>query len=406
MIRRFLQLESASGIILLLAAILAIVCSNSSLSPLYDDFLRVHFSLKLGPFALDKPLLLWINDGLMAIFFLLVGLELKREILDGQLRGLSRIALPFFAALGGIIVPALMYLWFNPYPTEGYIGWAIPTATDIAFALGVLSLFGQRISISLKLFLMALAIIDDIGAILIIAIFHTANLSYLSLALAGLMVLILCLLNITGVRSLTAYLFVGAILWLCVLKSGVHATLAGVILGFAIPLKTSHEQRQSPLCWLEDKLHPWVAYCVMPVFAFANAGLSLSGITWKTFLSPVPLGIAMGLFVGKQVGIFLFTWAVVALGWAKRPNYSTWLELYGVSLLCGIGFTMSLFIGGLAFRDLIAHHASVRLGVLAGSLVSGISGYLLLAYAIRRRERLSRSEASEQQDVLNKSFER
>lgn len=384
LIRQFLKLESSSGIVLLLVTVLAIICTNSPLASYYNDFISVHFSIKLGEFGLDKPFLLWINDGLMAIFFLLVGLELKREMRQGQLKGLERMALPVVAAVGGIVVPAVIYLAFTHKNPVEASAWAIPTATDIAFALGILSLFGSRVPLSLKLFLTALAIIDDIGAISIIAIFHSGNLSVTSLGLAAVIILTMILLNRFGVRSLVAYIILGLILWLCVLKSGVHATLAGVVLGFMIPLDRKQGEHESPLEYLEEKLHPWVAFLVMPLFAFANAGVSFSGITMAVLLSPVVLGISAGLFIGKQLGIFVFSWALIRLRLARLPEDCSWLHLYSVSLICGIGFTMSLFIGSLAFSDLMQYHLQVRLGVMIGSLISGLLGAFLLACALKK----------------------
>lgn len=385
LIKQFLKLESSSGILLLIVTVLAIVATNSPLAGYYNDFLSVHFSISLGTVGLDKPLLLWINDGLMATFFLLVGLELKREMLQGQLRGISNVILPAVAAIGGIVVPALIYLVFthqNPIEAKA---WAIPTATDIAFALGVLSLFGSRVPLTLKLFLTALAIIDDVGAISIIAIFHSNNLSVLSLSLAAVIIVSMILLNKFRVRSIVPYALLGLILWVCVLKSGVHATLAGVVVGFIIPLNREEGEHESPLEYLEEKMHPWVAYLVMPLFAFANAGVSFSGINIKVLFSPVVLGIVAGLFIGKQLGIFLFSWVLVKLKLAKLPEGCDWLQLYAVSLICGIGFTMSLFIGSLAFSDLMHYQIQVRLGVIIGSLISGVSGGLLLVYALKNK---------------------
>ncbi|MFN3234815.1 MAG: Na+/H+ antiporter NhaA [Gammaproteobacteria bacterium] len=381
-IRNFLKLESSSGIILLAAAILALLCNNSPLSHWYDSLLDTNVAFHIGDFVLSKPFLHWVNDGLMAIFFLLVGLELKREFMIGQLHGISRVLLPLICAIGGIIVPAIIYLLVTHGNATEMNGWAIPTATDIAFALGVLSLCGDRVPVSLKIFLTAIAIIDDIGAILIIAIFHTSQLSWLSLGFASTIIILLALMNIIGIRKLPIYVLLGLILWLCVLKSGIHATLAGVVLAFAIPLKTD-VHGFSPLCWLEDKLHPWVAYFVMPLFAFANAGLSLKGISFSTFLHPVPLGIILGLFAGKQIGVMLFAWITIKLNIAPMPKNCGWLDIYGIALLCGIGFTMSLFIGGLAFKTLDVYQKQVQLGVLTASILSGVIGYFILLADLR-----------------------
>jgi NhaA family Na+:H+ antiporter len=385
-IRQFFRLESASGILLIITTILAIACNNSSLSAWYDDFLTIHFAVAVGSFALSKPLLLWINDGLMAVFFLLVGLELKRECLEGQLQGVGQIALPLIAAVAGIVLPALIYLGVTQNHEQAMAGWAIPTATDIAFALGVLSLFGSRISLSLKLFLMTLAIIDDIGAILIIAFFHSHDLSYAAFGAAAVLCVLLFSMNSLGVRNLAVYIVLGVLLWVSVLKSGVHATLAGVVLGFAIPLGQKDDELQSPLVRLETGLHPWVAFIIMPVFAFANAGLSFAGMTLATLLSPVVMGIVWALFIGKQIGVFGAVWLAVKLGIARLPAGSSWMEMYGVSLLCGIGFTMSLFIGSLTFKDLEHFHIQVRLGVLIASILSGVLGLIVLKVAVRRRE--------------------
>lgn len=384
-IKQFLQLESASGVLLLVATILAIICSNTALSGWYIDFLSVNFTISVGSFALSKPILLWINDGLMAIFFLLVGLELKRECLQGQLRGIQQITLPLIAAVAGVAVPALMYCIATRGDVDAQVGWAIPTATDIAFALGILSLFGSKIPLTLRLFLMALAIIDDIAAIMIIAIFHTSDLSVNALMMAGFLMALLFVVNRFGVRNLIVYVFLGILLWISVLKSGVHATLAGVVVGLAVPLKTGEGREASPLVRLEKDLHPWVAFLIMPLFAFANAGLSFAGMSWDILLSPVVRGIIGGLFVGKQIGILGAVWIVVKLGIARLPSGSSWLEVYGVALLCGVGFTMSLFIGSLAFEDLIHYHVQVRLGVLVGSMLSGIIGFIVLKVAVGRK---------------------
>jgi NhaA family Na+:H+ antiporter len=372
---------AAPGAVLFLAAILAVIADNSAASGLYDLFLKIEFSVALGSLALSKPLLLWINDGLMAVFFLVVGLEMKREMLYGELSKLSQIGLPALAALGGMAVPALIYAGFNLHDPVALRGWAIPSATDIAFALGVLSLLGPRVPVALKVFLTAVAVLDDFGAIAIIALFYTADLSLVSLGLAAAALVVLAGLNFAGVRRLAPYLVVGALLWVFVLKSGVHATLAGVALAFAIPLKPGDPA--APATQLEHVLHPWVTWLILPVFAFANAGLSFAGMTLASLAQPVTLGIAGGLFLGKQIGIFAFAWAAIRLGLAGLPRGATWAQLYGVALLCGIGFTMSLFIGTLAFES-ADYAAPVRLGVIVGSLLSGLAGYLLLARSAQK----------------------
>ncbi|HEX6383896.1 MAG TPA: Na+/H+ antiporter NhaA [Anaerolineae bacterium] len=385
-IREFLRLESASGLILIGMAILAMLLVNSAPAYLYDALLETPFEVRLGSLEVAKPLLLWINDGLMAIFFLLIGLEVKREILDGQLSSPSQVALPGIGAVGGIVVPVLIYVWLNRADPVALNGWAIPAATDIAFALGILSLFGERVPVSLKVFLLTLAILDDLSAIVIIAIFFTSDLSMLALVLAGLMLIVLFVLNRLGVTRIAAYALVGVALWVLVLKSGVHATLAGVALAFAIPLRARDAEGHSPLRHLEHTLHPWVAFGIMPIFAFANAGVPLAGVSLSTLVQPVPLGIAAGLFVGKQVGVFGFSWLAVKLGLARLPNEVSWSGLYGTAILCGIGFTMSLFIGSLAFEHGGPDYGTpVRLGILTGTLLSAVLGYVVLRYALPER---------------------
>jgi Na+:H+ antiporter, NhaA family len=374
--RQFLKSESAGGLILMGVAFIAIVIANSHASPLYFDTLR-HYVFGLS-------ILHWINDALMAVFFLLVGLEIKREFLDGQLSTWSRRALPGFAALGGMVAPALIYVAFNMSSPDTLRGWAIPAATDIAFALGVLSLLGPRVPISLKIFLTALAILDDLGAVLIIAVFYTADLNIPALGGAFAVLVALCALNRLGYKKLTPYLVLGAVLWFLVLKSGIHATLAGVALAMTIPIKASPaapDDAQSPLHKLEHALHPWVAFMIIPIFGFANAGLSFAGIGPSALLDPVPLGITLGLFVGKQIGVFGFAWVAIRTGLADLPANATWLQLYGVSLLCGIGFTMSLFIGLLAFPQSPFLQDETKIGVLAGSLLAGTIGWLVLRFA-------------------------
>ncbi len=383
-IREFLKLESASGIILVGAAVLALIANNSPLSGLYDLFLDTPVEIRIGALNLAKPLLLWINDGLMAIFFLLIGLEVKREILDGQLSSLSQVALPGIAAVGGMIIPALIYVIFNMNNPSALNGWAIPAATDIAFALGILALLGSRVPLSLKLFLLTLAIIDDLGAIVIIAIFYSGDLSVTSLIFAGVAIATLFAMNLLGVKRTAAYVVVGIILWICVLKSGVHATLAGVVLAFAIPLRTN-EDEPCPLREMEHSLHPWIAFGIMPLFAFANAGVSLKGMSLGSLFEPIPIGIALGLVIGKQVGVFGFSLAAVKLGLAKLPSDINWRLIYGTAILCGIGFTMSLFISTLAFDSSIGDDAiSARIGILSGSFIAAIAGYLVIKSSLKK----------------------
>ena len=383
-LKKFLGLEAASGILLVLAMLLAMLAENSFLQSHYEALLQTPVEIRIGALHLAKPLLLWINDALMALFFLLVGLELKREMLIGQLASPARLFLPAIAALGGIIVPSLIYVWFNQGDAMAMKGWAIPAATDIAFALGVLALLGSRIPPALKLFLLALAIIDDIGAIIIIAVFYSGDLSMVSLLVAAGALLVLAFLNFRDTTSIALYLTIGLVLWVAVLKSGVHATLAGIVLAFFIPLKGDKESETSPLARLEHDLHPSVAFIILPVFAFANAGISLQGLSFSSLLAPVPLGIALGLFVGKQVGIFATVWLAVKTGLARLPEGMNWVQLYGVSILCGIGFTMSLFISSLAFEQGgLAYATNDRLGILVGSVISAIVGYLLLRFSAR-----------------------
>jgi NhaA family Na+:H+ antiporter len=385
-LRDFLHGEAAGGIILMVVAALALVVANSPLAPLYFGALK--------SYVLGLSVLHWINDALMAVFFLLVGLEIKREMLDGQLSSWSRRVLPGFAALGGMIAPALIYVGFNLGSPESLRGWAIPTATDIAFALGVLSLLGPRVPASLKVFLTALAILDDLGAVIIIAVFYTAGLSGLYLGLAAATLLALIALNRLGVVRLAPYLLLGAALWTFTLKSGVHATLAGVALALTIPLAPSPakpDSAASPLHKLEHGLHPWVAFLVIPVFGFANAGVSFDGLGLATLGQAVPLGIMLGLFLGKQIGVFGFSWLAIRAGFADLPARASWLQFYGIALLCGIGFTMSLFIGLLAFPGSEALQSQTKIGVIAGSLLSGLGGWLLLRLAKPEDRRASQS---------------
>ncbi len=379
LIERLLKDESSSGILLVLVAIIAITLANSPLSHLYEGFLNVPVQVRIADLNLEKPLFLWINDGLMAIFFFLVGLEIKREVMIGHLSQPSQVVLPAVAAVAGIAAPALIYAWLN-YGNEIAIrGWAIPSATDIAFALGVFSLFKTRVPVSLKLFLLSVAIFDDLGAIIIIALFYSSELSIASLAIAAGGVLVLGLLNYINVRRQAAYLLVGLVIWTAVLKSGVHATLAGFVIALFIPLSLKNEDGHPMLPHLEHTLHPWVAFLILPLFAFANAGVSLEGVNWAILTNSITLGIALGLVVGKQIGIFAICTLVIKLGWAKLPQGANWLQLYAVSVLCGIGFTMSLFIGTLAFEGLPAEYLiEVKLGVLIGSIISALLATCLL----------------------------
>lgn len=380
---RFFQLEAAGGLLLIAAAALALIINNSPLSWLYAGFLDVPVVAGVGALQIAKPLLLWINDGLMALFFLLIGLEVKREVLEGHLSRPSQVVLPGAAAIGGMVVPALIYWALNKDNPAALSGWAIPMATDIAFALGVLALLGKRVPTSLKLFLMTLAIIDDLGAIIVIALLYSGELSNLSLLLAGVSIIVLIAMNKLGVVKLAPYMLVGLVLWVCVLKSGVHATLAGVVLAFCIPLRSKSEGA-SPLLSLEHGLHPWIAYGVLPLFAFANAGVSLSGVSLDSFTHHVPMGIAAGLLVGKTVGVFGLTWLAVKTGLAALPNRANWGQVLGVSILCGIGFTMSLFVGSLAFIPGSSEYAGMdRMGILTGSILAAIIGYLITSFASR-----------------------
>jgi len=378
-INDFLKLEAASGIILMFAAVAAMIIANSPFMVYYDMLLNIPVQVSIGTFEIAKPLLLWINDGLMALFFFLVGLELKREFLEGDLSQPGQVTLPAIGALGGMLVPALCYVAFNYNDPAAINGWAIPTATDIAFALGILSVIGSKVPLQLKVFLTSLAIFDDLGAIIVIALFYTDQLSLLSLIVAASVLAILFTMNKRGVTNTAPYIFLGIVLWIAVLKSGVHATLAGVVLAFFIPIK-GDEGEPSPLKSLEHNLHSLVAFIILPVFAFANAGISFAGIGIEQVMAPVPLGIIVGLVVGKQLGVFGFCFIAIKLGWAQLPSNVNWRLLYGAAILCGVGFTMSLFIGSLAFEqgngtNLIFQD---RLGIVIGSLISGIFGYFII----------------------------
>ncbi|HHO0143761.1 TPA: Na+/H+ antiporter NhaA [Providencia stuartii] len=376
-IRKFLRLEAAGGLLLIIAAIVALIMANSPAQGLYQQFLDIPISVKISSLELDKPLILWINDFLMAIFFFVVGLEVKRELLEGSLAGKDKAIFPAVAALGGMLAPALIYLLFNGADDITRQGWAIPAATDIAFALGVMALLGKRVPTELKVFLLALAIIDDLGVIVIIAFFYTSSLSLVALGLAALCVTLLVIMNWRRVENTAAYLVIGLILWVCILKSGVHATLAGVIVGFLIPLHGTNNTKPSEE--LEHVLHPWVAYMILPIFAFANSGVQLNGVTFDGLMSTLPLGVAAGLLFGKPLGIFLFSWVSVKLGFAKLPESINLRQVFAVSVLCGIGFTMSIFITGLAFDGLDDSYSTYsRLGILLGSTLAAFLGYFLL----------------------------
>ncbi|MDH5632496.1 MAG: Na+/H+ antiporter NhaA [Gammaproteobacteria bacterium] len=385
-IKEFLRYEAASGILLLIAAVVAMVVENSVAKPFYDALLGTPVEVRIGAFQIAKPLLLWINDGLMAVFFFLIGLEIKREFLAGELSDPARVVLPVIAAIGGMAVPAAIYSFVNWGDAVAMKGWAIPSATDIAFALGVLALLGDRVPASLKIFLMTLAIVDDLGAIVIIALFYTADLSVTSLVVAALALSSLFVLNRRGVLNITPYILVTVVLWIAVLKSGVHATLAGVLAAFFIPFRHEPGSTTTQLEKLEHDLHPAVAFGILPLFAFANTGISLDGLGIESLTHTVPLGIAAGLFLGNQLGVFGFTWLAVQLGFAKLPKDAGWLHVYGVSLLCGIGFTMSLFISSLAFEQGGPDFAvDDRLGILVGSILSGVLGYLVLRISAARQ---------------------
>jgi NhaA family Na+:H+ antiporter len=385
-IQKFLKLEAAGGILLIIAAALAMLLKNSELGPIYEAFLDTPGEVRIGELYIAKPLFLWVNDGLMAVFFFMIGMEVKREIMVGELSELSQIALPAIAGLGGILVPAGLYYLITMDDPVALQGWAIPTATDIAFALGILALVGPGIPTTLKLFLMMLAIIDDLGAIVIIALFYTSELSLVSLGIAAGAIAWLIAMKLKKVSSIAPYLLVGLVLWVAVLKSGVHATLAGVILGFFIPLKNvdAEGNEDSPLERMIHELHPAVAFGILPLFAFVNAGVKLSGMSMDDLLTGIPLAIAVGLFFGKQIGVFGFAWIAILLGLCRKPNGANWGQIYGVSILCGVGFTMSLFIGSLAFEESgLGYSRPDRLGIIVGSLLAGIYGFIVLKLATR-----------------------
>lgn len=383
LIRQFLRMEASGGIVLIVAAVVALIMANTSLSDIYLDFLNSPVAFSIGNVGLNKPLLLWINDGLMAIFFLMVGLEVKRELLEGALSSREQALFPAIAALGGMLAPILIYLTFNGGDEIARQGWAIPAATDIAFALGVMALLGSRVPTSLKVFLLALAIIDDLGAIIIIAVFFSHDASVTALILSALSILALAWLNWRGVTKLTPYVVLGIFLWVCILQSGIHATLAGVILGFLIPLKT---EGKSPARRIEHGIHPWVSWLILPLFAFANAGVSLQGVTGEGVLSLLPMGIAAGLLFGKPIGIMLFCWVSMKLKITRLPPGISFKQIAAVSVLCGIGFTMSIFLASLAFGDADASMMIyAKIGILLGSVLSAVLGYLLLSQALPKK---------------------
>jgi len=384
MIKNFFKKDSSSGILLIILTILALIFQNSAFSSLYTGFIHTPVEIRFGALHIAKPLLLWVNDGLMAIFFFFIGLEVKREVLEGHLSSMSQVSLPAIAALGGMLVPALFFVAFNHANDFAMQGWAIPTATDIAFALGILSLLGKRVPLSLKIFLMALAIIDDLGAIVIIALFYTTELSTLSLLISGGALLALFIMNRLNVVRKAGYIIVGIILWVSVLKSGVHATLAGVALAFLIPMYSKDEQGRefSMAKEMEHNLHAWVGFFILPLFAFVNAGIDLRAISVDEMAKTVPLGIMLGLFLGKQIGVFSFSWIAIKLGMASLPKESSWILLYGVSVLTGIGFTMSLFVDTLAYNDTQLFHYADKLAILIASLLSGLIGYLILKFSL------------------------
>lgn len=384
---RFFLSELGGGILLICAATLAIIFANTSLVEAYQWLLSVPVQVRVNTLDVHKPLLLWINDGLMALFFLTVGLEIKKEFMFGHLRQPSQVVLPAAAALGGIAAPALVYLFFNHADPVASHGWAIPSATDIAFALGVLALLGNRVPVALRIFVMTLAVLDDLGAVIIIALFYTDDLSLRALYLASMFTALLFAMNRFGMRRIGLYALVGLLLWVSVLKSGVHATLAGIVIALALPTDKRGDEEHSPTDHVLENLHPWIVLLVLPAFAFANAGVSLSGLSYDDILGPVPMGISLGLFLGKQIGIFGVAFLLIKLKLAKLPEGVNWLQLYGAAVLCGIGFTMSLFISSLAF----SHSGSDvgltdRLGILMGSVLAAVVGYLILRVAAKKQE--------------------
>jgi NhaA family Na+:H+ antiporter len=388
-LKSFLRMESAGGMLLMGAAVLAMLAANSPAAGLYSYFLDTPVEVRIGALQIAKPLFLWVNDGLMAVFFFLVGLELKREILEGELSRPANVLLPALGAVGGLAVPVAIFVWFNSGDAQALKGWAIPAATDIAFALGILMLLGSRVPVALKVFVVSLAIFDDLGAIIIIAIFYSTDLSVTALIISALCLAILGFMNWRGTIAISSYILVGVVMWIAVLKSGVHATLAGVALAAFIPMRDAADKTHSPLSELEHDLHSVVAFGVLPLFAFVNAGISLEGVSFSDLLHTVPLGIAAGLFVGKQVGIFSLCFLAIKMGIARLPEGASWGSLYGVSILCGVGFTMSFFVGSLAFENVTLDPEAIfdeRLGIIFGSLLSGIFGYIVLHMTLPKAE--------------------
>jgi NhaA family Na+:H+ antiporter len=382
-IRDFMQLESAGGILLLLSATLAMVVANSPLSGIYAALLDITVAVQVGALIISKPLLLWVNDGLMAVFFFLIGLEIKREVVEGELSSVSQVVLPGFGALGGMAVPAAIYAWLNWGDSTALDGWAIPVATDIAFALALLGVFGSRVPTTLKIFLLTLAIFDDLAAIVIIALFYSADLSVSALAIGAVALIIAITMNRLRVTRVSSYVLLGVVLWVAVLKSGVHATLAGVLIAFCVPMRDA--ANQSPLKSLENDLHGPVAFAILPVFAFANAGLALAGVSLEDLAHPVTLGVVAGLLIGKPLGIMFFVAVAVGLGLARLPARTNWYQLTGVACACGIGFTMSFFIAGLAFEHGSGEYFSGdRLGILVGSILSALAAYFILNLSLPR----------------------
>lgn len=385
-LRDFMRLESAGGILLLAAAVLAMLVANSPLANIYDALLETPVAIQIGAVSIDKPLLLWVNDGLMAIFFFLVGLEIKREVMEGELSSLSQVVLPGMGAIGGLAVPAAIYAWFNWGDSVALDGWAIPVATDIAFALALLGVFGSRVPTALKVFLLTMAIFDDLAAIVIIALFYSGDLSLGALIIGVFALLAAIVMNVSGVTRTSSYILLGVVLWIAVLKSGVHATLAGVLIAFCIP--TRNPQGQSPLRELEHDLHAPVAFGILPIFAFANAGLSLTGLSIENVTHPITVGVASGLVIGKPVGILTFVWLAVSLRITKLPKNVNWAQILAVAFACGIGFTMSLFIAGLAFEHGSGDYfGEDRLGILTGSILSALVAYALLHASLPKSPR-------------------
>ncbi len=385
-LRDFIKLESAGGILLLLAAVVALLVANSPLAGFYSELLDTTVAVQVGALSINKPLLLWINDGLMAVFFFLIGLEIKREVMEGELSSFSQVILPGMGALGGMIVPAALYAWLNWGDAVALDGWAIPVATDIAFALALLGVFGSRVPTSLKVFLLTLAIFDDLAAIVIIALFYSGDLAVSSLLVAAVALVIGVVMNRMGVTRTSSYILLGIVLWIAVLKSGVHATLAGVLIAFCIPMRD--RKGQSPLRTLEHDLHGPVAFAILPIFAFANAGLSLGGMSVADLTHPVTLGVILGLLVGKSLGILVFVGIAVVLRFVQLPNNVSWLQIVGVAFACGIGFTMSLFIAGLAFEHGSGdYYSGDRLGILLGSILSAVAAYALLHLSLPKMAR-------------------